>query len=69
MGVADQGGGPWRTLCGQWPEERGQGGQVGRCWVLAPADLPSRALPGEGGDHCVPKLPAGPLLLKGDPSP
>lgn len=45
------------------------GDKGGRCWVLAPADLPSRALPGEGGDHCVPKLPAGALLLKGDPSP
>lgn len=35
---------------------------LGRCSVPAPAAaLPSRALPGRAGDHCIPKLPAGAL--------
>lgn len=50
MRVADHRGGPQRTVCGQWPEEWGlRGAGEGRCLVLAPAaDLPSRALLGEG---------------------
>lgn len=49
MGVAD-----WRQATaerdGQWPKEWGPRGEgLGRCLFLAPAaDLPSRALLGEG---------------------
>lgn len=70
MGGADQRGGPRRTVCGQWLEEWGlRRPGVGRCWVLAPAaDLPSSTVLG-AACHRVPKLPAGALLLKGDPSP
>lgn len=62
MGVADQRGGSPRTVCREWPNKWGPGlgEEVGRCSALAPAaDLPSRALLGRAGDHCIPRLPAG----------